>query len=199
MAKFNLDDDATKGTLLYTLTAILKMLHPFMPYVTDAIYESLPIKDENIMISEYPIVDKNLIFVDEERNINEVIEFIKYYRNTIKENNISGKYSVLVNFDNNIVFKILKLQDKIVHEALDITAFKVNTPNFAATIYYEKEITEEDVMLKEKQIQELKASIEKREKLLNNEAFVSKAPAALVEKERIKLAEEKEELSKLTE
>ena len=199
MAKFSIDDVSTKSTLLYTLTCILKMLHPFMPYVTDAIYESLPIKEENIMISSYPTFNNELVFINEKKETDEIIEFIKSFRNTLKENNISRKYNVLVNFDEEIIIRTLKLQDKLITEELNITAFKVGTKKYSGIIYYEKEITEEDMLAKAKQIEELKASIKKRETLLQNESFVSKAPEALVEKERVKLAEEIQELKKMTE
>jgi len=197
MAKFSIDEENTKSTLLYTLTCILKMLHPFMPYVTDAIYESLPIRDENIMISSYPVYDKNLVFNPEEENVDEIIEFIRVYRNTLTENNITSKHNVLINFDEEIIVKMLKLQEKIVSSKLAITEFKVNSKNYEAIIYYEKEITEEDLMLKDKRIEELKASILKRENLLSNENFVNRAPADLVNKEKTKLEEEKQELQKL--
>ena len=197
MAKFNIGEESTKSTLLYTLSCILKMLHPFMPYVTDAIYEYLPLKEENIMISSYPVYDENLVFNNEEIEVDEIIEFIKNFRNTLKENNIASKYKVMVNFDEEIIIKTLKLQEKIIEEKLDITSFKVSTKTKEAIIYYEKEITEEDLLLKEKQIEELRNSIKKRETLLSNENFVSKAPAALVEKEKNKLDEEKVELEKL--
>jgi len=197
MAKFNIGEESTKSTLLYTLSCILKMLHPFMPYVTDAIYEYLPVKEENIMISSYPVYDENLVFNNEEIEVDEIIEFIKNFRNTLKENNISSKYKVTVNFDEEIIIKTLKLQEKIIEEELDITSFKVSTKTKEAIIYYEKEITEEDLLVKEKQIEELRNSIKKRETLLSNENFVSKAPAALVEKEKNKLEEEKVELEKL--
>ena len=168
-----------------------------MPYVTDAIYEYLPVKEENIMISSYPVYDENLVFNNEEIEVDEIIEFIKNFRNTLKENNISSKYKVTVNFDEEIIIKTLKLQEKIIEEELDITSFKVSTKTKEAIIYYEKEITEEDLLVKEKQIEELRNSIKKRETLLSNENFVSKAPAALVEKEKNKLEEEKVELEKL--
>lgn len=168
-----------------------------MPYVTDAIYEYLPVKEENIMISSYPIYDKNLVFNEEKQEVEEIIEFIRNFRNVVKENNMTSKYQVWINTEEELIIKTLKLSEKIVSEELNITAFKVNTKNYEAVIYYEKEITEEDLLQKQKQIEELKASIEKREKLLANEAFVSKAPEVLVDKEKAKLAEEKEELSKL--
>ena len=62
-SKFDIDKIGTKSTLLYVLTGILKMLHPFMPFVTEEIYQMLPIKDaESIMISKYPEYDKKFIF-----------------------------------------------------------------------------------------------------------------------------------------
>ncbi len=195
MAKFSSDSLGTKSTLLYTLTCILKMLHPFMPYVTDAIYENLPIKEENIMISEYPVYDKKLVFKDSESKVDEIIDFIRSFRNTLKENNIAKDYQVKLNSNEELIIKMLKLQDKLISDNLDIQVFKVNTKNYAAEIYYEKEITEEDKALVEKRINELKASILKRENLLNNQNFVSKAPKELVEKEQEKLSEEKEELN----
>ena len=197
MAKFSIEEENTKSTLLYTLSCILKMLHPFMPYVTDAIYEYLPVKDENIMISSYPTYNKELVFIEEEQKVDEIIEFIRVFRNTLKENNITSKYNVLVNFDEELIVKTLKLQEKIISSKLDITEFKVNTKNYEAIIFYEKEITEEDILLKEKRIEELKASINKRENLLGNENFVNRAPVDLVNKEKIKLEEEKQELDKL--
>lgn len=195
MAKFTIDKESTRSTLLYTLTNILKLLHPFMPYVTDAIYENLPIKEENIMISSYPVYDKNLVF--DETEVDDIIEFIRIYRNTLKENDITNKYQVKINFDEELIIKSLKLQEKIVDNELEVNSFVASYKNYEAIIYYEKEITEEDIKLKEKRINELKASILKRENLLSNENFVSRAPADLVNKEKEKLAEEKEELNKL--
>ena len=64
-------------------------------------------------------------------------------------------------------------------------------------IYYEKEVTEEDMMLLNKQISELESSIERRKKLLSNENYVAKAPKELVEKERLTLKAEEEKLAKL--
>ena len=197
MAKFSSNTKGTKSTLLYTLTCILKMLHPFMPYVTDAIYEYLPVKEENIMISKYPEYQKDKIFKESEIKVDEIIEFIRCYRNTIKENNILANYQVQINFEEELIIKMLKIQDRIVKNAQNISKFNVSTKNYEAIIYYEKEVTEADLKNKEKQILELKNSINKREALLANENFVSKAPEALVIKEKNKLEEEKLELNKL--
>ena len=198
MSKFSLDSVSTKSTLCYTISAILKMLHPFMPYVTDEIYSMLPIRDaENIMISSYPLVNEEFNFDSEEKETEEMIGFIAAFRNVKQENAISKDAKVMVNFDNSLINKMLKLDGNLVSEKLSIKEYKVSYGKLEAIIYYEKEVTEEDILAKEKQIESLKASILKREKLLSNAGFVSNAPEQLVNGEKIKLEEEKKLLSTL--
>ena len=196
-AKFNLDNNTTKSVLYTVLTGIIKMLHPFMPFVTEEIYQMLPIKDaDSIMISEYPKYDKTMNYEEEYLKVNDKLEFIRKYRNILKENNIYGDYQVKLNFEDTLTIKMLKLQDRLVAGSKK-TPFDVKHKELEAIIYYDKVITEEEKELKEKQINDLKASISKRENLLNNEGFVSKAPANLVENEKKKLKEEKELLESL--
>ena len=198
MSKFSLDNVSTKSTLCYVISAILKMLHPFMPYVTDEIYSMLPIRDaENIMISSYPLVSSEFNFESEEKETEEMIGFIAAFRNVKQENAISKDAKVMVNFDNSLINKMLKLDGNLVSDKLSIKEYKVSYGKLEAVIYYEKEVTEEDILAKEKQIESLKASILKREKLLSNAGFVSKAPEQLVNEEKRKLEEEKKLLSTL--
>ena len=198
MSKFNLDSVSTKSTLCYVISAILKMLHPFMPYVTDEIYSMLPIRDaENIMVSSYPLVNEEFNFDNEEKETEEIIGFIAAFRNVKQENAISKDAKVMVNFDNSLINKMLKLDGNLVNDKLSIKEYKVSYGKLEALIYYEKEVTEEDILAKEKQIESLKASILKREKLLSNAGFVSKAPEQLVNDEKRKLEEEKKLLSTL--
>ena len=198
MSKFSLDSVSTKSTLCYVISAILKMLHPFMPYVTDEIYSMLPIRDaENIMVSSYPLVNEEFNFDNEEKETEEIIGFIAAFRNVKQENAISKDAKVMVNFDNSLINKMLKLDGNLVSEKLSIKEYKVSYGKLEAIIYYEKEVTEEDILAKEKQIESLKASILKREKLLSNAGFVSKAPEQLVNDEKRKLEEEKKLLSTL--
>ena len=198
MSKFSLDSVSTKSTLCYAISAILKMLHPFMPYVTDEIYSMLPIRDaENIMISSYPLVNEEFNFDSEEKETEEIIGFIAAFRNVKQENAISKDAKVMVNFDNSLINKMLKLDGNLVNDKLSIKEYKVSYGKLEAVIYYEKEVTEEDILAKEKQIESLKASILKRENLLSNVGFVSKAPVQLVNDEKRKLEEEKKLLSTL--
>ena len=198
MSKFSLDSVSTKSTLCYAISAILKMLHPFMPYVTDEIYSMLPIRDaENIMVSSYPLVNEEFNFDNEEKETEEIIGFIAAFRNVKQENAISKDAKVMVNFDNSLINKMLKLDGNLVNDKLSIKEYKVSYGKLEALIYYEKEVTEEDILAKEKQIESLKASILKRENLLSNAGFVSKAPEQLVNDEKRKLEEEKKLLSTL--
>ena len=200
MAKFSIDTEATKSTLCYVLTGILKLLQPFMPYVTDEIYSKLPVKDaEDIMISEYPKYSKKYIFEDEEKTIDDQIEFIKNFRNIKAENNISKDMKVLFESDgdNELIIKMLKIQDNIIDKPLEIKSYAVFYNNIKAKIFFEKVETEEDKQAKEQQIKQLQASIERREKLLSNENYVNKAPQNIVELDKQKLAEEKKKLEEL--
>ena len=195
-AKFNSESNTTKSVLCYVLTGILKLLHPFMPFVTEEIYQMLPIKNaESIMIDEYPKYDKDLVFAAEAKAIDAKIDFIRAFRNVKTENNIPKEAKVIINTDDDIIIKMLKLQEVIITERLDIKAYEVKSGKYTATIFYEKEETDEDRALKEKQIADLEASIERRKKLLANENYVAKAPEALVQKERETLAAEEEQLA----
>ena len=191
-SKFNLDNLSTKSTLLYVLTGILKMIHPFMPFVSEEIYDMLPIKDSiSIMISNYPEVDKKLIFKDAYLKVEQIIDFVKVFRNIKQENNIGHDFKVKITTTDPLIIKILKLDDKITEEELNITKYHISNNIYTLDMYYEKIITEEEQKLKEKQIETLKANILRREKLLSNEGYLNKAPKELVLSEQEKLKQEK--------
>ena len=200
MAKYSLSDDATKSTLCYILTNILKLLHPFMPYVTEEIYQMLPIREEeSIMISNYPKYSKKYIFELEEEVVDDEIEFIRSFRNVKAENNMTKDMKVMFDTtdDNDLIVKMLKLDESLVNEPLGIKSYKVFSKRVKATIFFEKIETEADKVLKETQIAALKTSIARREKLLANENYVAKAPKNIVDMDREKLKEEKEKLALL--
>ncbi len=201
MAKYTSEDETTQSVLCTVLTGILKLLHPFMPYVTEEIYQMLPVKDqESIMISTYPKYSKKFIFETEEEIVDDQIEFIKTFRNVKAENNITKDMKVMFDTedDNELIVKMLKLQDNLVKEPLGIKAYKVFSNRIKAKIFFEKIETEADIAQKEAQIEQLKSSIARREKLLSNENYVNKAPANIVEMDRQKLEEEKHKLADLT-
>lgn len=200
MAKHSIKTISTKSTLCYVLTGILKMLQPFMPYVTDEIYNIMPVKDsEDIMVSKYPEYLKEYIFEEDEIKIDDSINFIKQFRNIKAENNMTKDLKVMfeTDGDNDLIIKLLKLEKALVKTPLEIKSYKVFSNRVKATIFFEKIETEAEKKLKEEQIKTLTSSIERREKLLANENYVNKAPINIVEMDRNKLAEEKKKLEEL--
>ena len=199
-SKFSNDSLTTKSVLRYVLEGILKLLHPFMPFVTEEIYQMLPFKEhDSIMLSEYPKYNKNNIYKAETEKIDLLIDFVREFRNVKVENNIAKDYKVKINNneDYELIKKILKLNEIITNEELNITKFNVSNKLYNVDIYYEKQVTKEDLEQINKQINMLKNKILRRTKLLSNEGYLNKAPKELVQQEKDKLEEEKELLSKL--
>ena len=196
MSKFN-QNDTTKSVLITVLMNIIKMLHPYMPFVTEEIYSMMPNKDcESIMISSYPTYNKDLNFESEEKEILNMLEYVTLLRNKLHDINCGKKFEVITNIKNDLLFNLLKLNDKIVETSTYKDFIKVNLYNYDISIYFdnsnnlENEISE---LTKEKE--NLIKSIERREKLLSNENYVNKAPAQVVEKDREALMQEKERLN----
>lgn len=194
--------ETTKTVLLDTLTDILKLLHPFMPYVTEEIYQKLPIKDaESIMISSYPIYNKKDIYKEESEELESILEDIVAVRNLKASNKITKE--ALVNFEckNEKLIPIYASQLKITEDNLtsddpdNMVSCNYKSQNITITYFFEEAHVDEKAI--EEEINKLKSSIERREKLLSNENYVNKAPVNIVELDRKKLAEEKEKLEKL--
>ena len=200
IAKYSLNSNTTKSVLCYILTGILKMLHPFMPYVTEEIYQMLPVKDaESIMISKYPNYNKEYIFETETKIVSDQIEFMKNFRNVKAENNMSKDLKIMFETDSDIelVVNVLRLNDNIVTSPLNIKSYKVLSNNIKATVYFEKKETEADKQAREAKIKALQESIEKIESRLSNENYINKAPEAVVAKDRQQVEDDKKKLAEL--
>ena len=206
LSKINMNN-TTKSVLITVLTNILKMLHPFMPYVTDEIYDKLPVKDnETIMLSSYPQYNEKQIY-KEFKEMENIIELIKNIRKIKLENNIGKDYYLVHNnkviIENiNIFEKILKLENKIIEKnnfhMVNLTNISINFNNDTVNIYFDNSSNleqEKENLIKEKE--RLENSILRREKLLSNENYVNKAPESIVNQERENLLKEKKELKLL--
>ncbi len=199
LSKFN-QNNTTKSVLLKVLTDILKMMHPFMPFVTEEIYSMLPIKEsESIMISSYPVYNKKEIYKEEKENIDNILEFITSFRNKKAELNVGSDFQVISYIQNKeneaLIFNMLKLNDKICDENKEINSEIVEYNGLRIDILYDnsKNLEEEKENL-QKEKENLLNSISRREKLLSNVNYVSKAPANIVEAERNNLQKEKDQL-----
>ena len=197
MAKFSSSDITTKSVLYKVLEGIIKIMHPFMPFVTEEIYQNLPFKDSNsVMISSYPKYEKEYIFTEDTKKVDKILEFITLFRNKKLENNIGKDLEVETASLDDLAVKMLKLDDKLVTESKKNTKILVSINDITAYICYDNNIDKEEV-LKEltKKKETLEASIMRRNNLLSNENYVKKAPSNIVEKERLDLQKETDMLN----
>ena len=201
LSKANMND-TTKSVLLDVLTTILKLLHPFMPYVTEEIYSMLPFKDsESIVIGTYPKYDSETVFNEEMEEISKVIVDLREIRNLKATNDIKKSDLVMFNTKSDLeyIYKSqLKITDElIVKEALnDYQSINYKSSLIDITYFFKNEVNKEEL---EENIKKLKDSIERRKKLLSNENYVNKAPKNIVDLDREKLKEEEAKLKLLEE
>ncbi len=185
-------NDTSKSVLLNILTGIIKMLHPFVPFVTEEIYQNLPFKEsKSIMESSYPVFNKKEVYDITETT--EILNDITSLRNFKAENNIINSDAVKIEklYDEKLYDGLIKFKNKV-----DIIRDSIKYESKFATLYFEvkNKVCEEDI---QKEIEELEKSINKRKSLLSNENFVKRAPENIVANEKQKLAEEEEKLAKL--
>ena len=195
LAKINMDN-TTKSVLIYTLENILKLLHPFMPYVTEEIYQMLPNALESIMISSYPVYDETKVF---NSRLDDIIALISRIRKIKLENNIGKEF--FIEYDNtylsdhiDLVNRLTKINQGSLNKE-NCSKIEIAFQDGVVTLYYDG--SENLSKLKEsleKEKEQLENSIQRRQKLLSNENYVNKAPADLVSKEKETLEHELQEL-----
>ena len=194
-------NDTTKSVLYRVLMDIIKMLHPFMPYVTEEIYGAMPFRDkESIMIDSYPVYDRDMDFASD---FDRVTEFISKVRNVKQERGIPKDSLVFFKGEHrDIILRMLKVSDDALasESAKDGDGIEIGLYDFSIKYLFDtSKSKEEEIESAKALIEKLKGSIERRKKLLSNENYVNKAPSAVVEKERMDLAKEEEEIKRLME
>ena len=200
-------ENTTRKTAQYVLNKVLgdslKLLHPFMPFVTEKIYKELYNNDESIMISIYPEYSKDLEFKDEEQAVEELKEVITGIRNARAKMNVHPSKKSKLIFVTKKYTNIIKESEEFLKklgfgEEIEIRENKENIPQNAVSIVssnLELFIPFEDLVDIKEEIERLekeKAKVlvekEKTDKMLSNPGFVAKAPAAKVEEEKEKQA-----------
>ncbi len=189
-----------KRVLVHVLTSILKLLHPYMPFITEEIYQALPHSDESIMISHYPSSDDFESYDSAAEDVDRIISAIGAIRTRRAEMNVPPskkaklfvvtKYSDSFKKTEKILEKLASASEVIIcdeYEADDAVAIATDAGHLyiplAEVIDFEKEKARLAAEMKKND-----GEIERIEKKLSNEGFVSKAPAAVIEGERKKLA-----------
>ncbi len=204
---------SVQQVLVYVLGNTLKLLHPFMPFITEEIWQSLPHAGEgpSIMVAKWPVYDPALSFAREEADFQKVMDIIKAIRNQRAEMNIppAKKAKVYIETAETGVFRdgapflerLASAQSVEVGERFDLPgAVQVVTPAAKAYIPMEQLIDREKELARlQKEKEKCLSDIAFVEKKLQNQAFVAKAPAQVVEAERKKIQVSQQHLAKLEE
>ena len=212
MAKFRIyhkeEDPEAANAALWTLKTVLgqalKMLHPFMPFVTEEIYEALVPEEESLMMSSWPVYTEERVYREAERVVGHMKEIVRGIRNIRAEMNVENSRKTKVY----IVTEDAKLQEGfgsltdavkplmnaeeifIAGEkpALSDDAVSVVVPDAVTYLPLEDLVDfEQERERLEKEEEKLKKEIKRAQGMLSNEKFVNKAPQAKVEEERKKL------------
>lgn len=201
--------EASRATLNYVLTILLKLLHPFIPFITEKIYLELPKHDESIMISAWP--EKTQDYETESNEMEEIIKIIGSIRNARNEKKVPDNKKIVIKIfptKNKQLFKVASGYIKKLCLASDVLSISSEEPSQGAinlTFNDCKVILPLESMVdmgeekarREKEIESVKFEIARSEGMLSNPKFVEKAPAALVEQERQKLEKNKQLLQEL--
>ena len=185
-----------RDMLVYIMSNTLKLLHPFMPFITEEIWQTLPHKGESIMISEWPVYKDEYDFSVEEQEMDRIMEAVRAIRNRRAEMNVppskKAKYYIATahkdTFEKAGIFmqRLASCSEAEIGDSFEIddavcivtTDAKIYIP-LGELVDFEKEIAR---LNKEKE--KVLKDLEFIDKKLNNENFVAKAPKAVVDGQR---------------
>ena len=197
--------NVTQNVLVHVLTAIVKMLHPIVPFITEEIYQTLPHEEESIMIAPWPTVIEKFDDKETEHALDMVMEIITSVRNERAKANKapSAKINIRLEAKNeetkNILDSTIAYLNKFTNpETLTISTEKANLENQVVVVLNELTIyiptsdlvdIEEVKRKLEAELKKLEGELARSRGMLSNPNFVNKAPAAKIEQERTKLAQ----------
>lgn len=205
------DNITAQHVLTYVLSNTLKLLHPFMPFLTEEIWQTLPHEGESIMISAFPTYREDLINARAEYEMTLIMDAIRGIRNIRSEMNVppSKKSKLIVATSEPDIFGAgSKFFEKLAgaSEVL-VQPDKSGVPENAVTVVVNKAelcMPLDDLIDKEKELERLnkekarlEGEIKRVQGKLSNEGFLAKAPANLVEQEREKAIKYQEMLEKV--
>ena len=214
--RLNGNDEEQKATvravLVYVMSNTLKLLHPFMPFITEEIWQTLPHTGESIMISDWPKADSALNFAAEEAEMSRIMTAIKAVRNRRAEMNVapSKKAKIFIEtayadtfLKGTVFFKRLASASEVeVAAHFDDMDSAVSIITESARLYIPMDELV-DFKAELARLNKEKAGVQKEldfvNNKLNNENFVNKAPAAVVEGQRQAKAQLEEKMALILE
>ncbi|HYR82993.1 MAG TPA: valine--tRNA ligase [Terriglobia bacterium] len=209
-----LHPERSKATLLYVFESALRLLHPFMPFITEELWQNLPHKGESIVIAPYPELDPELVDERAESQTELIQEIVTKVRNIRAEMNVDAKQTVpvrvatadpelsrLLSDAREYIFKLAQVnQVEIVPQ---LSGDKLAAQAVAGGLALEVplagliDVKSEHARLK-KEIEKVRSQIDAHERKLSNASFVDKAPPEVVEENRRRLADYQDQAAKLS-
>ena len=217
---YNSDDVKSQNAALYTLREVLidalKLLHPYMPFITEEIFLTIQSEEESIMISSWPEYSEERAYTKEEKEVEIIKEAVRGIRNIRTEMNVphSRKALVYVVSDNDdivsafndgkLFFTSLAMASEVIIQGdkSGIADDAVSVVIANATIYMpfaDLVDIEAEIARLTKEEERLNSEIARCKGMLSNEKFISKAPEAKVNAEKEKLANYEQMLSQVSE
>ena len=214
------DADETKTAAIWTLKTVLidalKLLHPYMPFITEEIFCNIQDEEESIMISSWPVYDEANNFAAEEKAIETIKEAVRNIRNLRADMNVAPSRKALVYvvsasdevkniFNNSLGFfgtLAYASEVKVQSDKAGIPDDAVSTVIPDAVIYIpfaELVDVDKEIERLKKEEGRLQGEIKRCNGMLNNEKFTSKAPQAKIDEEKAKLVKYTQMLEQVTE
>ena len=203
------DADNACRVLLYVMTGMLKLLHPFMPFITEEIWQTLPHEGDSLMISQWPVYDESLSFAAEEKEMERIMEAIRGIRNRRAEMNVppSKKADLYIEtafadtFAAGVPFlqRLASAAEVHVGESFDVPG-AVSIVTATATIKIPMDALVDkaaELARLEREYNNVKKQLDGVQARLNNPAFTDKAPEAVVAGAREQAAALQEKLNLL--
>ncbi|MCK4994225.1 MAG: valine--tRNA ligase [Candidatus Omnitrophica bacterium] len=216
LSKLNINSIVTKTVLYNMLEKSLRIMHPFMPLITDEIWQKVTGTDTSIMSKSWPDVDEDYIDTDIEKQMQIIMDVCVCIRNLRSENNIKpkDKVDVKIKHEDPQILNILVSNSEFLMSLAKVgninpkVTADSNNPVVISSTAAGAEIgiiisldesfdPEKEKQKIDAQIKELNAHITRKDKLLGNVNYVKKAPPAVVEKEKQSSLELKQEIEKL--
>ena len=195
----NKNKEATLATLNYVLTSLLKMLHPFIPFVTERIYQELPMHDETIMLSKFPEYDKNLNFEADAKLFERIQDIVKQVRNVRAEANVpdNKRCKLYLLTSNETALNYVDVIEKLAmgnnteiitdEKSVDNAKLCMNEVLKVFVVTMDENDKEREIERLNTELKRVEGEIKRANGMLNNAGFVAKAPKNLIDAEKEKL------------
>ena len=200
---------SAQAVLVWVMQGMLKLLHPFMPFITEEIWQTLSDGKSPIMLEKFPVYDEKLDYSKEESEFEKVISVIREVRNRRTAMNVppSKKAKIYIETADKEIFSSCEMFFEKLASASEIeVGEKFDMPD-AVTVVTDSArafIPMDELVDKEKELARLLKEKEKAQKdidflsgKLNNQGFLAKAPEKLVEAEKAKLSKAEDKMAKI--